>query len=91
MTDSAIDRVERACYSYKDGSMSIDEFKALLWSLADELPSSSSRLRDFIRQAEAKIDSLQFTSDAEKVHPNTCQVADELVAWLSAQRSQSAL
>lgn len=69
---------------YKSGLMNLDAFKDSLWKVASQVVSiEHKQLRYLLQQAEAELDSLQFTVDDEVLFQETLKVVDRICNHLN--------
>lgn len=78
-------RLLACCSEYRNGDDGLEILKAAVWSAAREISIPQERaVRDFLQQAEARLDVLQFTVDADDVREAALVVVTTIEASLSS-------
>ena len=78
-------RLMASCYEYRNGDDGLEILKVAVWSAAREISIPQERaLRDFLQQAEARLDIIQFTLDAEDVREAALVAVTTIEARLSS-------
>ena len=81
---STIADLESAISNYRNGVTNLDAFKTSLWKASSEVVSVEEKeLRSFLQQAEAELDSLQFTVDDDYLFDATIKVANQIQEFIS--------
>lgn len=72
-----------AILKYKKGIIDLDALKASVWRASSEIVSVEEReLRSDLQQAEAELDSLQFTVDDDLLFDETLKVVTRIESFL---------
>lgn len=78
-------RLLACCSEYRNGDDGLEILKAAVWSAAREISIPRERtVRDFLQQAEARLDIVQFTVDTEDVREAALVVVTTIEARLSS-------
>lgn len=75
--------VLRACLSYQDGKIELDELKAEIWDGVQAVVAvEEAEFRRFLQSAEGRLDMIQFTT--EDVRASALDVVREIEARVRA-------
>lgn len=70
---------------YKGKEISLENYKQDIWSAVSEIVSLEDKdLRTFLQQAEAELDSIQFTVDDDKLFESTLSVVNKIEQRLTS-------
>lgn len=73
------------CRRYRQRQENLDALKSAIWNAAEQVTALEDReIRRKLQQAEAELDSIQFTTDSDKVFTKTLKALDALEASLVA-------
>ena len=83
------------CRKYRHGDIDLEILKAEIWSAASEVSIPQERaLREFLQQAEGRLDMIQFTVDEAAVEQASQQIVEtieeRLIAYLADGNTGSA-
>ena len=81
-----VQEVLEACESYALGTLGIETLKARVWSASREVVAVEEKeLRQLLMRSEAELDSIQFTTDDDKIFARSLgEVVTPLIAALKA-------
>lgn len=73
------------CRYYRQRQKDLAALKSAIWHAAEQITALEDReLRRKLQQAEGELDSIQFTTDTDKIFPETLKALDALEAILAA-------
>jgi|GEM_PF-3115800 len=73
------------CRCYRQQQKDLTALKSAIWNAAEQITALEDReLRRKLQQTEAELDSIQFTTDTEKVFPETLKALEGLETTLAA-------
>ncbi|MCE7888062.1 MAG: hypothetical protein DYH13_11260 [Alphaproteobacteria bacterium PRO2] len=79
MFSRALKSLMEACALYRDGKISIGDYKARVYEAAQQLTALEDKeLRIFLQEKEAELDSMQFTVDEKKLFDMTLPVVNQI-------------
>jgi len=75
--------LQLAISNYRSGQIDLDAFKSSVWKAASQVSCIEDKdIRSFLQQAEAELDSLQFTVNEELLFQEALKVADRICDYL---------
>jgi hypothetical protein len=64
---------------YKHGEITLDSYKSEIWSAVGKIIAIEEKeLRAFLQAAEAELDSIQYTTDDNKIFNSTLVVVERI-------------
>ena len=82
---SVAERLLAHCREYRQGKEDLATLKAEIWSAASQVSIPEERaLREFLQQAEGRLDMIQFTVDEVEVQRASLEVLETIEARLMA-------
>lgn len=68
-----------SCCKYRNGTVSLEELKGVVWETAHAVESSDEYdLRKKLQAIEGRLDMVQFSTDSDKVFLTTLPIVEEL-------------
>lgn len=78
------------CRRFRSRQKDLDSLKAAIWNAAQRIVAlENCELRGMLQQAEAELDSIQFTNDRDAVFGETLKVLKNLETTLQANLQSS--
>lgn len=73
------------CRKYRQGEVDLEILKGEIWSAASQVSIPEERaLREFLQQAEGRLDMIQFTVDEAEVERASLEIVEAIEARLVA-------
>lgn len=80
-----IKQLLEACELYTQNVLDIESLKARIWSAGRDIVAVEEKdLRQLLMRSEAELDSIQFTTDDNKIFANSLEVVNPLINALRA-------
>ena len=67
------------CQAYREGKLDLDTFKSMVWNASRVIVAVEERdLHRFLMSSEGELETIQFTTDSDKIFERTLSVVDSL-------------